>query len=167
MHPYFPLIGTFIWLLIFGGVAFAMHELIRIDRKILDGPKASARVKQPPFYEHRALWICVIVGIILFPLIIGGVARGFAFGSAWFVVSFGFLPWLIVSTSVLNVVSAPLVVIVGFIVYALIIGFFALVFRHNQKSTYIALSLITVFILIPLYVLGFRIATSSLLGFRG
>ncbi len=48
----------------------------------------------------------------------------------------------------------------------LAIIFFTLVFRHNQKSTYIALSVITVFLLILFYILGFNIAISSLLGFH-
>lgn len=165
MHSPIPFIGTIIWLLVFGGVIFAMYELIRIDRKILKDKEPTCRVKEPPLYEHRAVWAGIVIGTVLLPIFLGASMHGFSFGRAWFVVSFGFLPWLVSSTSVFNG-GAGIVAVIAFLIYALAIAFFALVFRHNQKSTYIALSIITVLVLVPLFVLGFNIAMSSLLGFN-
>lgn len=164
MHSSIPLIGTIIWLLVFGGVAFAMYELIRIDRKILKDKEPPASPKEPSVYEHRAVWVGIIIGTVLLPILLGTFMHGFPFGRAWFVVSFGFLPWLMSATSVFNG-GAGIVAVIAFLIYALAIAFFALVFRHNQKSTYITLSIITVLVLMPLFVLGFHITMSSLLGF--
>ncbi len=102
MHQSIFTIGTVLWFLVFGGILFAMYELIRIDRKILAEKELPKRVKQQSVYEHRAVWAGIVIGVVLFPIIIGTLIQGFSFGKAWFVVSFGFLPWLISSTSVLN-----------------------------------------------------------------
>ncbi|OGY69346.1 MAG: hypothetical protein A3C00_01810 [Candidatus Jacksonbacteria bacterium RIFCSPHIGHO2_02_FULL_44_25] len=166
MHPFIPIIGTIVWFIIIGGMVFAMYELIRIDRKILAEKELPKRVKQTPVYEHRAVCAGIVIGAVLLPILFGAIMRGFSFGKAWFVVSFGFLPWLISSTSVLNNLGHGVVALVALIMYTLVIIFFALVFRHNQKSTYIALSVITVLLLIPLYVLSLNIAESTMLGFH-
>ncbi len=166
MHPIIPTIGSIIWLLIFAAALFTMYELIRIDRKIIKDKDEPPAEKQPITYKHRAVWIGIIIGVVLFPLIIGTLVKGFAFGKAWFVVSFGFIPWLIAQTSFFGNSGFSAVAVISLVIYTLAVAFFALVFRHNQKSTYIVLSAITVLVLILLYILSFNIAVSTILGFH-
>lgn len=151
-------LGTAAWTGLFAFAIYVLREVARIDARLAYALKAAGTKEAKKNRIRRIIWIAGAVFAALIPPIAVAVFHGIAFAKTFFLVTFGILPWIVVSTSLITFIPIETSVqIVAFAIYILLAVFLANLVMKSKRSTLIAVYASAIAVLIIGYTVSFFI----------